>query len=177
VHALCALLHQLFVSKKALLRHAILPFKSEGPKLTNSFHSLWDILVSAAADPKAGEIICILDALDECEEKERSQLVQALDKFYRMPASDGNHKTALKFLVTSRPYVHIQREFQQLKDYLPTIHLSGEGDVEAKKISVEIDLVIKSRVQEIGMKSRLEPAERSFLEKELLMSLIGLISG
>ncbi|KAH0565359.1 hypothetical protein GP486_001242 [Trichoglossum hirsutum] len=165
VNALCALLRQLFLLKKTLLQHAIPQFQRDGSRLANSFHNLWDILVSTALDPEAGEIVCILDALDECEEKERIQLLQALGKYYRILTNDGNCKTALKFLVTSRPYVHIQREFQMLKNHLPTIHLSGEN--ETKKISGEIDLVIKSRVQEIGDKSLLEPKERSFLQNEL----------
>ena len=79
----------------------------------------------ATKDQDAGEIICILDALDECEDKGRSQLIEALSKFYET----GTDNSVLKFLLTSRPYVHIQREFQRLKNRFPTIHLSGDDEV------------------------------------------------
>lgn len=31
------------------------------------FKELWDILLESTADPEAGEIICVLHALDECK--------------------------------------------------------------------------------------------------------------
>jgi hypothetical protein len=34
-----------------------------------------------------------------------------------------NSKSLLKFLVTSRPYAHILREFQPLKNHVPEIHI------------------------------------------------------
>lgn len=74
---------------------------------------LW--LLVTVNNYKSGEIICILDALDECEDKGRSQIAEALCKFYWT----GKSKSALKFLLTSRPYVHIQRDSQFLKNRLP----------------------------------------------------------
>jgi ankyrin repeat domain-containing protein 50 len=82
--------------------------------------------ISAAEDKNAGEIICLFDAIDECEDRGRSQLMQALFKLY------GTRRNFnLKFLVTSRPYGGIRRGFQSLDiPGLPVIHLSGESDVE-----------------------------------------------
>jgi hypothetical protein len=87
-----------------------------------------------------------------------------LHKFY----GAGANKFALKFLLTSRPYAHIRREFQSLKNRLPTIHLSGEDELELEKISQEIDIFIKSRVGDIGAKLLLIPEERTFLQVELM---------
>jgi hypothetical protein len=56
------------------------------------------------------EIICILDALDECEDKGQSQLIDVLSNFYETRATNS----ILKFLLTSRPYVHIQRSTPRL---------------------------------------------------------------
>jgi ankyrin repeat domain-containing protein 50 len=67
----------------ALLSDKILEkFEADGEKLIGSFRDLWDILINAAANHNAGEIICILDALDECEDKGQSQIVEALCKLY-----------------------------------------------------------------------------------------------
>lgn len=41
-----------------------------------------DILTRAAADPEAGDIVCVLDALDECEEESRFLIIDALKSLY-----------------------------------------------------------------------------------------------
>jgi hypothetical protein len=66
--ALSALLHQLFSREPKLIEYAMSSFKANGEKIVQSFHILWDILTNAVADPQAGEVFCILDALDECKE-------------------------------------------------------------------------------------------------------------
>lgn len=163
-NALCAILRQLFLAKKHLLRGSILDtLDTDGDKFIQSFHDLWSTLISVAADQNAGEIICILDALDECQDSDRSQLIQAVRNLYVADSS----RLRLKFLLTSRPFGHIRREFWELENRLPTIHLSGEGEVEVEKISREIDLVIKNRVEDIGRKRSLEPNERIFLQEQL----------
>jgi ankyrin repeat domain-containing protein 50 len=130
----------------------------------SSFNELWDILLSAAEEKNAGEIVCLLDAIDECEDSGRSQLAQALCKLYGT-RRDFN----LKFLLTSRPYGGIRRDFQPLDiPGLPVIHLSGEGDVEMKKISREIDVSIKTRVHDIGARLKLGSDEQNLLLRELM---------
>ncbi|KAH0538561.1 hypothetical protein FGG08_004849 [Glutinoglossum americanum] len=163
--ALCALLHQLLSQRYMLLKHAMPAFRRNGTKLPELFSALWNILIKAAADPMAGEIVCILDALDECEESGRYELIETLKRFYRNPTS-GQETTALKFLVTSRPYFDIERRFKQLTGSLPTIRLAGEEETES--IEREINLVIKAKVKEIGSDLELDNSVQSALEKDLL---------
>ena len=165
VSALCCILHQLFKQKRLLLSEEILEqFEIEGEKLTSSFGELWATLLSAAKDKNAGEIVCLLDAIDECEDSGRSQLAQALCKLYRTKSNFN-----LKFLLTSRPYGGIRRGFQPLEvPGLPVIHLSGESDVEMKKISREIDVFIKARVHDIGARLKLRNEEQDLLLQELM---------
>jgi ankyrin repeat protein len=163
--ALCCILHQLFSRKEPRFGDEILQgFDVYGEKFTQSFIELWDVLISATKGQDAGEIICVLDALDECEDKGRSQLIDALSNFYE-PRSTNS---ILKFLLTSRPYVHIQREFQRLINRFPTIHLSGEDEVEVEKISQEINVFIRSRVVDIGANLQLLLEEQQLLLDELL---------
>ncbi|KAF2185930.1 hypothetical protein K469DRAFT_664957, partial [Zopfia rhizophila CBS 207.26] len=162
--AICAILRQLFRVKQHLLRDWILDkVDTDGDKFTQSFNDLWSTLTTIAAEEDAGEIVCILDALDECWDNDRSLLIQAVGRFY----SASTNKSKLKFLLTSRPYDHMRREFWELDNRLPTIHLSGEGEVEVEKISREINLVIKDRVEKVGKKRSLRPDERTFLQEQL----------
>ncbi|CAG8121832.1 unnamed protein product [Penicillium salamii] len=122
------------------------------------------MLLKVAKSPNAGEIMCIIDALDECEKTELHQLSQALEEFYC-----GHHESSsLKFLVTSRPYTHIQRGFRYLENRTPKIHLSGEDDIETEKIAGEINLVIQARVEEMGVRQELEGSEQKFLHEQLV---------
>ncbi|MCJ1371085.1 hypothetical protein MMC20_002300 [Loxospora ochrophaea] len=166
--ALSALLHQLFSQKKNLIRYAMQEYRDNGKKLPQLFNKQWDILTAATSDPRAGEVVCILDALDECK-NHGEILISALSQFYDgFARDDGTKKSWLSFLVTSRPYYHIERRFRSLTSNFPTIRLAGE--VETESISKEIDLVIKARVQEIGVNLDLNSTARVSLEEELLKS-------
>ncbi|KAH0536220.1 hypothetical protein FGG08_006887 [Glutinoglossum americanum] len=143
-NALCAILHQLFMQKPILIEHAVPHFKNNGSILRTMSSTLWDILKEAATDPEAGEIICVLDALDECEESAMEDLVSTLGKFY----SDQNEANMrLKFLITSRPYYNIECAFSSIVNDITSINLKGEE--ESEKISQEIDLVIQHVIPRI----------------------------
>jgi ankyrin repeat protein len=159
--ALSALLHQLFSQTRSLINHAIDDYRVEGHQLSESFHKLWTILTKAASDPKAGEIVCVLDALDECAERERYLLIDTLSAFYKQ-----RNSCKLKFLITSRPYFDIERRFAHLIRDIPTIRLHGEK--ESKAISYEINLVIKSKVADMALELDLDDSEQSTLQDELL---------
>ncbi|KAJ5371988.1 hypothetical protein N7517_003994 [Penicillium concentricum] len=163
--ALSALLHQLFSQRNSLIQHAMKDYRAEGSKLLQLFQKLWNILLKAASDPKAGEIICILDGLDECAENGRYQIIDVLSAFYKQAISE-ERGSRLKFLVTSRPYYDIQRRFADLTHNFPTIRLAGEQESEA--IGREIDRVIKWKLSRLALELRLNATEQATLETELL---------
>ncbi|CZR60693.1 uncharacterized protein PAC_10589 [Phialocephala subalpina] len=163
-NALCALLHQLFDRKPELLSHAIEVYNQNGNSFTGNVDLLWGILIAAAADPKAGEIICILDALDECKQSELKYLLRKVCAFYEgHPRVSDN--TTLKFLVTSRPLQHIADEFNDITQKLPTIRLAGEEDTD--QIKLEIDLVIKAELEALQQQRGLDLEAISRLRQEL----------
>ncbi|KAH8590404.1 hypothetical protein B0O99DRAFT_475824, partial [Bisporella sp. PMI_857] len=164
--ALSALLHQLFSQKNALVKYAITDFRCDGRKLPKLFDKLWSILTKATVDPEAGEVICVLDALDECEELGRFKLIDTLNHFYRNDTSNRVDNATLKFLVTSRPYFDIERGFRELTSNFPTIRLAGEE--ESESIKREINVVIRAKIQKIGTKLMLDDSERSSLERDFL---------
>ncbi|KAI1364841.1 hypothetical protein F5Y08DRAFT_305555 [Xylaria arbuscula] len=104
--ALRCILYQLFKQKLALLSNQTLKdFVEAGDQLIASFPKLWDMFLRATSDRSHGEMVCILDALDEC--MDQKQLVEALIQYY----SKARRTSALKFLVSSRLYLQIRRGF------------------------------------------------------------------
>ncbi|KAF2179624.1 hypothetical protein K469DRAFT_730556 [Zopfia rhizophila CBS 207.26] len=154
--AFSALLHQLFSQKQSLIKYALSDHAKEGPNLLQSFHKLWNILTEAANDSKAGEIVCVLDALDECKESGRYDIIATLNAF---------HKT-LKFLITSRPYLDIERRFMGIIRDFPTVQLQGEKKLDM--ISHKIDIIIKQSMSDLTAELNLNELEKSVLEGELL---------
>ncbi|OCK93014.1 uncharacterized protein K441DRAFT_613744 [Cenococcum geophilum 1.58] len=164
--ALCALLHQFFCAHENLLkRHAALAAKKCGQTLRNEFEELWHVLISAARDPSAGYVICILDALDECRQPDRDKLIVQLESFYSSALGTLKLESKLKFLVTSRPYDEIERRFRILTRQVPTIRLAGEE--ESGKISREIGAVIEAKVKEIAEELDLDEDVQSSLHDRL----------
>jgi len=163
--AVCALLHQLYTDKPALIKHALPVFNKEGEKIQTLFSELWAILRASVTDPTAGNTICVLDALDECEESGRILLIDSLKQFHRNSGWNGTNGF-VKFLVTSRPYQSIERKFRVLENALPQIRLAGEDETES--IKEEIDLVIKDRVGGLRDDLELDSRVAGNLESKLL---------
>jgi len=143
-NALTSILHQLFTQKHDLLKHALLSFKENGSDLAKLFESLWKIFHAVIADPVAGEIIVILDALDECAEKSREALVRKLTSLF----SNARQGASLKLLITSRPSTPIGDQLWRGNIDPASIQLMGENEAEMEAISVEIELVIRERIKQ-----------------------------
>ncbi|KAF3196038.1 hypothetical protein TWF225_000389 [Orbilia oligospora] len=160
VTALCCILYQLFSKQRTLLSKEIIEsFEIAGEGFSSNFTELWNAFIIAIKDKSAGEVVCILDALDECKGNERSELIGKLQQLYR-----EKNKSNIKFLVTSRPIFEIRNglHHQEIPES-SLIHLSGESEAEILKISQEIGIFIEARVEGIGEKAGLTRAERSML--------------
>lgn len=140
-------------------------YSSAAGVVPRHFGTLWEVLTTAARHAtKVREVVFIVDALDEREELGRSQLAKALVKFHKQGQPEGS--TAVKFLVTARPYPDIEQHFEVLRQGAPTIRIPGEE--ESEQISKEIDLVIRTRVPEIAVKHNLDSDQISVFEEGLL---------
>ena len=162
--ALSALLHQLFAAKNVLIKHAISDFKSKGEKFKEEFGTLWRIFKAATTDPDCGNIVCIIDALDECEEPTRAELVRSLVNMYdeATSAARNTNKTYPKLLLTSRGYGSIERQFKKF----PTIRLKAEEQTPA--ISADIKLLVNSEIEELGEACDLTDGDRERLRHNLI---------
>jgi ankyrin repeat protein len=146
--ALCALLHQLFTcpSTSRLIKYALGSYKSNERTLTKKASELWKILLACATSPDSGEIICVLDALDECKSESGQELIKTLEEFYSQSTRQLADDSKLKFLVTSRPYDNLESSFGK---FPKAVYLRFDGDDKSKEIQKEIDLVIDDRVSDI----------------------------
>ncbi|KIW24505.1 hypothetical protein, variant [Cladophialophora immunda] len=137
--------------KSVLSRH-----DGRGEKFVESFPELWNTFVDAAS---CRETVCVIDALDECRDSDRRELIDAIT---------GTQVPNLKFLVTSRPYEHIRREVCRKRNtQIPLIHLQGDRGPTADAIVQEIRLVVESRVDETADLFNLEPDERELMKTQL----------
>lgn len=159
--AACALLRQLLVHRPHLLQDWVLDEVDRyGEQLFTVFHNVWGIIIQILQNGGAGKVIFVLDALDECNEGHLSHLSAKVREHFL-----ENNNPNLKLLLTSRPYDHIWRQFQELEDMVPEIHLSGENEEEVEKISNEIDLVVKYRISLLSKRKRLLPHEEDHIQK------------
>ncbi|KAF2181454.1 hypothetical protein K469DRAFT_740762 [Zopfia rhizophila CBS 207.26] len=178
IFALCALLHQLFVVKRRLIYHAVEEFKVKNAAFTKDFATLWKILTMAATDKKnGGNVICIIDGLDECEPRTQKQLIESFIGFHQNLGTSSGNGPFLKFLVTSRPDSAIENGFHSLE----TIRLEDTPTTTCE----DIKLVIKARIKSIGERERLskdlqdnlvrrlfDEAEQTFLWVSLVLKMI-----
>ena len=157
-NAICALLHQLCTQNQSVLQQIVRVYQSNGNQLTLSFSWLWNTFLAATSGPEAGDIVCILDALDECEGQGKDTLIESLNQFYNTRSSFAGH---VKFLVTSRPYYDVEDRFDEL-----VIRLTGED--ESEQIGKEIDLVIRDRVPKIAARKKFDRKTQDALQERLL---------
>ncbi|MCJ1276426.1 hypothetical protein MMC21_004231 [Puttea exsequens] len=163
--AICAFLHQLMMQRPHLYQYAKEDFENKNEKFLTDFDTLWNIFLKATRDPSSREIICVLDALDECQEQSRKAIIAKLVQLYRLRGSTDTGKPILKFLVTSRPDFTIVRDFKGLTSTLSEIRLRGEE--ESEQISREIDLVIRHKVEKLGSEMDLSKSDQSDLQRNL----------
>ena len=120
--------------------------KQRGKQLTLAFSELWRILEACVASLDTGEIVCVLDALDECNADSRQTLIEKLQDFYFKPDLSSS-RSRLKFLITSRPYDDLEESFYNFCG--SSAYLRFDGDEMSEQISQEINLVIDVRVRDI----------------------------
>ena len=143
-NALCALLYQLFEQNEHLLKKYGIPEYQKGGSLANPFEPLWNLLVRACRDPDAGQIICILDALDECATSHKRILATKFAEFCAGNPTSVN----FRILITSRIENALQAAFSHgSKPKATFVRLTGEGEKEVAAIAKEINLVINEEIE------------------------------
>ncbi|KJR89285.1 ankyrin repeat-containing protein [Sporothrix schenckii 1099-18] len=186
--AVSCIIHQLLTERNDLFTDKILDrFETGGGYDRQSFHDLWDILITTLLQAPSGQreqernpadnaptthpplhVLCVLDAFDECNLTDQRTLAKALGDFYAGPVA-RNSNVVLKFLVTSRPYRNIEQEFRyDSKLNVSFMRLSGEGPDEVAKIQNEIGIYIRAKLDSIAREHNLSAAETRTLHDKVL---------
>ncbi|PLB52366.1 hypothetical protein P170DRAFT_351595, partial [Aspergillus steynii IBT 23096] len=149
-HAFSAILHQLFTVfpqwinelEKEYDRHGS-SLVSMGSRLLRIFTDMSKVKVS-----RKTEVICLLDAVDECQEPEQTELLHQLIKTIVELSEQGCcNSPRIKFLVSSRPYNKIKRKLSSLLRQTNGYHIDGNANTD--KVSDELSLFTKAQITEI----------------------------
>jgi hypothetical protein len=189
--ALRALLHQVLTLQPSLLKDAITRREGKLQHLQRDylleallqhegnaqlFHSgsfLWKILLQVAADPEVEELVCVVDALDECHDPQSliSNLTELFGSSDSSVQDEVISKHKLKFVLTSRPYTTLERGEQgigKLVRTAPEIRLSHDEKLSYEAIKDEINLYIQHHVSLIAQELELDGEVKNHLESRLL---------
>ena len=149
-NALKAISHQLLKQHpRSHLIKCLLPrFEEHGDKLGGMFGELWDSMLETLSDPTTGEVVWVLDALDECTDVERTRLLDCLTEIYSSEECQNNENIKLKILITSRQYHDIEVRFRRLEGMAGYIQL--DGDEKSEEISQDINRVIEDSVPRVA---------------------------
>ena len=102
--ALSAILHQLFRQRPKLLHLAEDTFANFGSKMSERFTPLWDLLIKCAKACNE-PIYCIIDAIDECDNENRKDLIRVFKDYYGKENHISKSQGMLRFLVSGRAYL------------------------------------------------------------------------
>lgn len=160
--SLCAILHQLLLSHgtEDLLDRAAEKYACQ-PTMLEDASEMWKIIEEYVNSWDTGDIICVLDGLDECNRESRDEFIQILHDFF-----DGERKPGqprLKLLITSRPEYDLRLSFDSLPN---SIYLHFDSDDKYEEISRDINLVIDSRVESM-FKQRLPLKDQRAISNKL----------
>lgn len=147
--AMCAVLHQLLLDDNPLVSKLQNKITQAGVKLAENTSTLWE-LFSEACQYLPGSIICVFDALDECDPENCHDLIRKVQGMLR----EGRDFRVVKFLVTTRGYPRLLKQFRGYESGL--IHLDGDGKHEKDAIQQEISLVLDHKFAHLSMTKKLD---------------------
>ncbi|KAK7713067.1 hypothetical protein SLS63_012212 [Diaporthe eres] len=191
---LSAVLYQLYSDNHELLDAAVEHLSVPGTSLENVSH-LWRIFEDSLKKVAASSTtICLLDGLDECEEKSRKQLLECIEGFFTKRLDDEDSQHRLKMLVLSRPDNSIKIKFDRR---VPQEKVAGSstgfpscsivrlrGEDESEAISKDIELVVKDAMGDLAggglpldllegvERDLISRADRTFLWATLIIQLL-----
>jgi hypothetical protein len=86
------------------------------------------------------EVVCLIDALDDCGVEHRQLLIDTLKHFFRKAGKEDCH---LKVPMTGRPYFNVEFKFQNLISRLPLDAYLADED---ESVGDEMNLLIRNQV-------------------------------
>jgi hypothetical protein len=122
-NALSTLIYQFLVQERGFVQHAKEPYRKYGDAIRHHTKEMWQILVMIASQARRN-IFCVLDAVDECAQSDRKQLIADLADVFQDTARPTSR---LKFIASSRPYQDENHPYADLVPGSNIRHLAGEN--------------------------------------------------
>ena len=153
------LLLQLLRQRPILFKHIQPDFDVSRDSLFTDFHALWRIFLSIVKDHEAGEIYCLIDALDECEEKSRRLFLTNLRKLFH--SAQQNEKTFVKFIVTSRRNSDIEESLAAVSSAIRNLQ------IDSGRVNADLSKYIDVKVNELWTQKKY-PRDQKQVVKDVL---------
>lgn len=168
--ALTAMIHQILSRNPELTDVVIKEIVENGAALTAKERVLWRIFEKITARYIGRDIVCVLDALDECQRADRIALVERIQVLVEgnqnLAAKPGERTRKLRFLVTTRGYPEILQLFQPFSSGY--IRLAGENKREVDQIQAEIALVVEHRLNHLAIQKGFDDKRKEKLRSSLM---------
>ena len=152
------LLLQLLRQRPMLFKHIQPELAVSRDNLFTNFHGLWRIFDGILKDPEAGEVFCLIDALDECEKESRQSFLTNLTELF---TSLQSKKKIFKFVVTSRPENDIEESLTATSPSIRNIR------VDTGKINDDLSKFINIKVDELSNKKKYQPNQKDKIKRTL----------
>lgn len=137
-----------------------------GRRITDNSSNLWK-LFSKACNESSEDIICVFDALDECDPQDCPELIGNIKGILESRKMVRESKAGVRFLITTRGYPRLLHQFKTYTSGL--IHLDGDGKHEKDAIEKEISLVLDYKLEQLSKTKSLDqqPERKAAIEKAL----------
>ena len=152
------LLLQLLRQRPMLFKHIQPEFAVSRDNLFTNFHGLWRIFDGILKDPEAGEVFCLIDALDECEKESRQSFLTNLTELFTPLQTK---KKIFKFIITSRPENDIEESLTTASPSIRNIR------VDTGKVNDDLSKFINIRVDELSRKKGYQPNQKDIIKRTL----------
>ena len=152
------LLLQLLRQRPDLFKQMQPDFDISGDSLFTNFHALWRIFDGIIKDPGAGEVYCLIDALDECERESRQLFLTNFTETFR---SQQSKETAAKFIVTSRREIDIEKSLS-----IPSLAIRNL-QVDSGRVNDDLSKFISVRVDELSTTNEYGPEQKNMIKSAL----------
>ena len=152
------LLLQLLRQRPMLFKHIQPDFAVSRDDLFTNFHGLWRIFDGILKDPGAGEVFCLIDALDECEKESRQSF---LNNFTELFTSLQSKKKIFKFIVTSRRESDIEESFSAASPAIQNLQ------VDSGRVNDDLSKFIDFKVDELSERKKYRPKQKDKIKRAL----------
>ena len=170
--ALCALIHQILSQYPELSDLVVNDIIKNGTGLTSKERTLWRIFEKITDRNKTTrDVVCVLDALDECQKADRIVLVNHIKDLIEGNSNTARKRTEtesrkIRFLITTRGYPDIMNLFRHFSQ--GCIHLAGESKKEVDEIQSEIALVLDSKLNQLAREKGLDETRKENIRSGLI---------